>query len=101
MPFSSPEQWLAALRGPERDEALVDLRAVLVRGLRVALGASSDDLPEAAIEDFTQEALVKILHSLASFRGESRFTTWAQRIEASARLDTLTDPLPAPEKLMT
>jgi len=74
------EQWLAALRGPEKDEALADLRVVLVRGLRAALGARSGDLSEAAIEDFAQEALVKVLRNLGSFRGESRFTTWAQKI---------------------
>jgi hypothetical protein len=27
------QEWLAALRGPGRDEALADLRALLVRGL--------------------------------------------------------------------
>jgi RNA polymerase sigma-70 factor, ECF subfamily len=74
------EQWLAELRGPERDRALADLRAVLVRGLRVALaGRVRQGLNEAA-EDFTQEALIKIMGNLDTFRGESRFTTWAQKI---------------------
>jgi hypothetical protein len=31
------EEWLAALRGPEKDVALADLRGLLVRGLRAAL----------------------------------------------------------------
>ncbi|MDH4136347.1 MAG: hypothetical protein OEW09_06485 [Anaerolineae bacterium] len=31
------QEWLAALRGPGRDEALGDLRALLVRGLGYAL----------------------------------------------------------------
>ena len=76
----SNEQWLAELRGPERDRALADLRAVLVRGLRVALrGRVRQGLNEAA-EDFAQEALIKIMGSLDTFRGESRFTTWAQKI---------------------
>jgi hypothetical protein len=30
----SNDQWLAALRGPRKDEALAELRALLVRGLR-------------------------------------------------------------------
>jgi RNA polymerase sigma-70 factor (ECF subfamily) len=34
----------------------------------------------ADIEDFAQDALVKILASLDGFRGESRFTTWARKI---------------------
>jgi len=73
------QEWLAALRGPERDDALADLRAFLVRGLRYAL-ASWPNVDEAALEDFAQDALLKILKGLDSFRGESRFTTWAQKI---------------------
>jgi RNA polymerase sigma factor (sigma-70 family) len=76
----SNEQWLSELRGPEQDQALADLRAVLVRGLRVALaGRVRQGLNEAA-EDFAQEALIKIMSNLDTFRGESRFTTWAQKI---------------------
>jgi RNA polymerase sigma-70 factor (ECF subfamily) len=76
----SNEQWQAELRGPERDRALADLRGVLVRGLRVALaGRVRQGLNEAA-EDFAQEALIKIMANLDTFRGESRFTTWAQKI---------------------
>jgi RNA polymerase sigma-70 factor (ECF subfamily) len=72
-------EWLTALRGPGRDEALNDLRAFLVRGLRYAL-ASRSDVDEASIEDFVQDALLKILGALDTFRGEARFTTWAQKI---------------------
>jgi RNA polymerase sigma-70 factor (ECF subfamily) len=32
------------------------------------------------VEDFVQDALVRILDKLDTFRGESRFTTWAQKI---------------------
>ena len=74
------EQWLVALRGPDRESALKDLRVILVLGLGRALGGRSGDVSGAAIEDFAQEALVKILQNLDSFRGESRFTTWAQKI---------------------
>jgi len=35
---------------------------------------------EPSVEDFVQEALLKILDNLDSFRGESRFTVWAQKI---------------------
>jgi RNA polymerase sigma-70 factor (ECF subfamily) len=74
------EQWLAELRGPERDQALADLRVVLVRGLRVALaGRVRRGLNETA-EDFAQEALIKIMARFDTFRGESRFTTWAQKV---------------------
>lgn len=123
------EQWLAALRGPERDKALADLRVVLVRGLKGALAGRADSgFDPAAIEDFAQEALVKILHNLDSFRGESRFTTWAQKIAVRVAFtelrrgrwrdvslqdlldwygatkigsDMLADPSPNPEQLMS
>ena len=75
----SNDQWLAALRGPNRDEALAELRVVLVRGLRGALGGQASRA-ESSVEDFAQEALIKILDNLDSFRGECRFTTWAQKI---------------------
>ena len=32
------------------------------------------------LEDFAQEAMLRILNGLDSFRGESRFLTWAQKI---------------------
>ena len=73
------DEWLADLRGPGRDQALDDLRTLLVRGLRYAM-ADRPSVTEADLEDFVQEALVKILDALDSFRGESRFTTWAQKI---------------------
>jgi RNA polymerase sigma-70 factor (ECF subfamily) len=73
------QEWLDALRGEDRDAALSDLRAFLVRGLRYAL-ASWPAVDEATLEDFAQDALLRILKGLDSFRGESRFTTWAQKI---------------------
>ncbi|MFW6082632.1 MAG: RNA polymerase sigma factor [Chloroflexota bacterium] len=74
-------QWLAALSepGPEQETALADLRAFLVRGLSYAM-AGRAQVFDADIEDFVQDALLKILDNLDSFRGESRFTTWAQKI---------------------
>jgi RNA polymerase sigma-70 factor (ECF subfamily) len=72
------DQWLADLRSPKKDEALVDLRILLVRGLRAALHGQTGIEP--SVEDFAQEALIKILDNLDTFRGESRFTVWAQKI---------------------
>jgi RNA polymerase sigma-70 factor, ECF subfamily len=73
------DQWLTDLRGPKKDEALADLRILLVRGLRAALHGRTRSV-EPSIEDFVQEALIKILDNLDSFRGESRFTVWTQKI---------------------
>jgi RNA polymerase sigma-70 factor (ECF subfamily) len=75
----SNEEWLAALRGPEKEAALADLRGLLVRGLRAALRGRMGGA-DPSVEDFVQEALLKILDNLDSFRGESRFTVWAHKI---------------------
>lgn len=73
------EEWLAGLRGPDRDRVIADLRAVIVRGLKVTFAGRVRGLDETA-EDLAQDALIRVMGNLDSFRGESRFTTWAQRI---------------------
>ena len=82
------EQWLMELRGANPDEALADLYDLLVRGLRAALGSYGTGV-DANVEDFAQEALIKITGNLDSFRGESRFTTWAQKIAMNVALTEL------------
>jgi RNA polymerase sigma-70 factor (ECF subfamily) len=82
------EQWLMELRGPNPDRALADLYELLVRGLAAALGGYGGGL-EANFGDFAQEALIKITGNLDSFRGESRFTTWAQKIAINVALTEL------------
>jgi RNA polymerase sigma-70 factor (ECF subfamily) len=74
------QEWLEELRGPQRDQAIADLRAFLVKGLGYALGDHHRENMDVLIEDFVQEALIKILDNLDTFRGESMFTTWAQKI---------------------
>lgn len=74
------EEWVKALQEPVSDDALVDLRQILVRGLRAALASRIDTDLESNVEDFVQDALLKILKSVDTFRGESRFTTWAQKV---------------------
>lgn len=72
------EAWLQSLgRSGAADEGAVgELREVLRRGLRRALTgrAAADD---GFIEDMAQEGVLKVLGSLATFRGDCRFTTWA------------------------
>ena len=57
------EEWLHDLRGPKPDEALADLRALLLQGLRYAI-ADRPQVTGAHIEGFVQEALLKILDGL-------------------------------------
>lgn len=73
-------EWMAALSGPDPGEAIDDLRAILVRGLRYTLSSRVKGDLDMLVEDFAQDALVRILDKLETFRGESRFTTWAQKI---------------------
>ncbi len=75
----SNDQWLTALRGPKKDEALEDLRTMLVRCLRATLHGQTSGF-EPSVEDYVQDTLIRILDNLDSFRGESRFTIWAQKI---------------------
>src|SRR5215212_1215357 len=76
------------LQGPDPDRALADLYNLLVRGLRAALGGYRGGV-EANFGDFAQEALIKITGNLDSFRGESRLTTWSQKIAINVALTEL------------
>lgn len=74
------QEWLEQLRDPLDETALADLREILLRGLRASLSNRINTDLDAITEDFVQDALLKILKSLETFRGESRFTTWAQKV---------------------
>lgn len=81
MPDRTNDEWVAVLSQPslERDQALDELRARLLRGLGYTL-TQRRGVDESLIEDLVQDALVRILDALDQFRGESRFTTWATKI---------------------
>jgi RNA polymerase sigma-70 factor, ECF subfamily len=80
--------WIERLgaTGAERDAALAELHALLLRAARFEVnrrraasphlrGGDYDDLAHQSAND----ALVAILAKLSDFRGESRFTTWAYK----------------------
>jgi RNA polymerase sigma-70 factor (ECF subfamily) len=77
------QAWLDRLRGTgaERDRAVADLHALLLRAARHELhrrrhpGSELEDLAMQAADD----ALVAVLAKLHTFRGASRFTTWAYK----------------------
>src|SRR5579864_847990 len=82
-------QWLADLTSDSdaRDAALNDLRERLQRGLYFYLSRERSDLASLAPEeiqrmtdDFAQDATLRVLDNLASFRGDSQFTTWAMKV---------------------
>lgn len=84
---SADGNWVERLQGPGRDAALEELRALLVRGLSRSLARRGGG--EAFVEDVTQEALVRILDSLDSFEGRSRFTTWAMAVAMRVAISEL------------
>lgn len=71
-------EWCAQLVGEPSDAAVAELRGLLLRGMRFALAGYS--VTEGDLEDFVQDGLLKILQELPSYRGEARFTTWAQKV---------------------
>ena len=75
------QDWIARLKSADNSAALEELRQRLARGLTYAL--SSRIAPEQlddAVQDFAQEAVLRVLANLDSFRGESRFLTWATKV---------------------
>jgi RNA polymerase sigma-70 factor (ECF subfamily) len=90
MEASDDRDWVAELRegGSTTDAALAELRSLFIAGLRRTLSgrAGADG---ALIEDLAQEATLRVLDRLDSFRGESRFTTWATAIAARVALTEL------------
>jgi len=88
------EEWLVQLTPdhPQHQTAIADLRQILLRGLkrglvnRVRTSALEFD---GLAEDFTQEALLKILEKKDTFAGRSKFTTWAHKVAVSIALSEL------------
>ena len=80
MQMRTNEEWLTDLRGPDPDPAIEDLRKVLRRGLIYTLSNRIKTDLETQVDDFTQDAILRILDKIDTFRGESRFTTWAQKV---------------------
>ncbi len=91
-------QWLDDLSGPPavRDSALQDLRERLQRGIYYYLSRERSDLAQMPAqeltqmaEDLAQDATLRVLENLDSFRGDSRFTTWATKIAVRVAISDL------------
>jgi RNA polymerase sigma-70 factor (ECF subfamily) len=82
-------EWITALNPPVDEAALGELREIILRGLRASLaGRVSADLDQLT-EDFAQDALLRVLDNLDSFRGDAKFTTWAQKIAINVAFSEL------------
>lgn len=73
--------------GAERDQAISQLRSILLRGLSKSLN-NRYGKPFSA-EDIVQEALIKVLSSLDKYEGRSKFTTWAMTVATRIGISAL------------
>lgn len=82
-------QWVEALGddGAARNQAIEELRTRLQRGIYYYLSRERSDLSDLSSEeitqmaqDFAQDATLRVLSNLGSFRGDSQFTTWAMKV---------------------
>jgi RNA polymerase sigma-70 factor (ECF subfamily) len=92
------QAWMDRLdpKSPEREAAIGDLHAVLLKAARFEVnrrrrafphlrGNDHDDLAQQSADD----ALLAVLSKLSAFRGDSRFTTWAYKfalLEAAVKV---------------
>jgi RNA polymerase sigma factor (sigma-70 family) len=84
------QDWLERLRSSNdhvRDDAIIQLRELLLRGLSRSL-TNRYGQPFSA-EDVVQDALIKILQSLEQFEGRSKFTTWAMTVATRIGISSL------------
>ena len=88
------DAWLKDLRAgdAQRDAALADLHALLIRALPQGLSqwlSPKNPEFESFIEDTTQETLLRVLDGLDTFESRSQFTTWAYKIAVRVALNEL------------
>lgn len=76
----SNRDWIENLSPPPDEEAVEVLRNRLVLGLRSSLYKYVKRDLNDFVEDIAQDSTLKILNKLDTFRGESKFTTWAMKI---------------------
>ena len=90
-PDRTNDEWLAALAGDGREltAALEDLRPVLHQALRVTVGPRVDRGADALVDDLVQDALLQVRDRAGQFRGDARFTTWAQRVAVNLAFSEL------------
>lgn len=88
------QSWLMDLHsgGEQRNNALNDLRDILLRVLPNALSQNSslkDGHLDAFLDDVVQETLLRVIDRLDTFEGRSQFTTWVYKIAIRIALGEL------------
>jgi RNA polymerase sigma-70 factor (ECF subfamily) len=95
---ATSQAWVRRLScpGADRDTAVTELHALLLRAARFEIGRRRSAFPQlggADLDDLAwqsaDDALMSVLRRLGDFRGESRFTTWASKfaiVEAGVKV---------------
>lgn len=92
------EQWLQDLRseGPGQAAALEDLRKRVRRSILYYLSQERSDLRDLSgqeldrmADDLAQDSVLRVLDNVDNFRGEAKFTTWANRIAVRLAISDL------------
>lgn len=87
-PYSN-EDWMELLQEPADERAIIELRKYLIRGLKPALSKYVDRELDQFVEDVAQDAMLKVLDNVHTFRAESKLTTWAMKIAVREGLTVL------------
>lgn len=89
MAILGQEPWVSRLKSTDdvRDQAIMELRELLLRGLRATCRGRYSNKVQA--EDVVQDALLKVLDKLDTFEGRSKFTTWAMTIAVRIALSQM------------
>lgn len=90
----SNEEWLKELstRGQDQENALADLRAIILSGLPYALSnwlSPNDPNFTPFTEEVAQNTLLRVLDKKHTFEGRSQFTTWVHKIAIRIALTEL------------
>lgn len=92
------EQWLEELTGEGETQAtaIEALRQRLKRSILYYLSQERSDLRDLSsqeldqmAEDLSQDATLRVMDNIHNFRGESQFTTWANRIAVRLAISDL------------
>jgi RNA polymerase sigma-70 factor (ECF subfamily) len=97
-PHEQSREWVIALKasGRRREQAIAQLHELLLRAARFEVNRRRAALPHLRGDDFddlamqsADDALVAVLSKLDTYRGDSKFTTWAYKfalLEAAVKL---------------
>lgn len=86
-PRPDDADWIAALRSGEAP-AIERLHRLVADRLSLTF-AGSDNVTRCDIEDFAQDACMRILDTLDTFRGEALFATWVTTVAVRVAMTAL------------